>query len=256
VSNNHAPPKLTAMSTMHSHLAIIIPTLNEAHAIVQTLDHSLALEQLGVSVERCLVDGGSSDATLSQVNAWQANHPHLPIRCLTATPSRAGQMNAGVAGTAAPWLLFLHADTLLNGDAARELCLVMQRNAPAWGGFRHRFDEPTGGDWRLRMVSWLHNYRCQRTGTFYGDQAMFCHRALFDAVGGFALARMEDVLFSERLKVHMVGTLLPATITTSSRKFLQMGFWQSLARVIALQRAHANGRQPSKFAEAFFRAIR
>ena len=67
-------------------------------------------------------------------------------------------------------LLFVHADTLLPPGALTAVAAVASQRGFVYGGFRHAFD---GTDWRLRVVSALHNYRCARARTFYGDQALF-----------------------------------------------------------------------------------
>lgn len=51
-----------------------------------------------------------------------------------------------------------------------------------WGGFRQRF---SGDDWRLRLISRLHNWRCRLSRVFYGDQAMFVRGKISHAQGGF-----------------------------------------------------------------------
>jgi glycosyltransferase involved in cell wall biosynthesis len=248
---------------MSTNLAVVIPTLNEARAITATLNTSLALEDVGLSVERWVVDGRSDDATVQLVRQWASHNttPGKQTQVIASDRGRAWQLNAGIASTNSDWLLFLHADTHLNFAAAQALKVVIDtgsRNGdwPLWGGFTQQFDAPCGPDWRLRMVSWLHRYRCQRTGTFYGDQAMFCHRSVIVLCGGFPLARMEDVLLSEQLKRIQPGLLLDETVVTSARKFVQQGVWRSLARVIALQRSHANGKAAHRTNDAFFTPVR
>jgi rSAM/selenodomain-associated transferase 2 len=244
-------------------LTVVIPTLNEAQAITATLNASLVLEQVGLSVERWIVDGHSDDATVESVQRWASHHvsSRSQIQVITSTRGRAAQLNTGIAKASGDWLLFLHADTQLDLPAAQALQRVIHASRreggkPAWGGFTQQFDAPRGADWRLRMISYLHRYRCQRTGTFYGDQAMFCHRSLIEQVGGFPLARMEDVLLSEQLKRIQPGVLLPEPVVTSARKFVQQGVWRSLARVIALQRSHVKGKAAHPMVETFFTPVR
>jgi hypothetical protein len=100
------------------------------------------------------------------------------------------------------------------------------------GCFRHRF---SGDDWRLRLVSRIHNYRWTRTGIIYGDQAMFVRRRRFAALGGFPDADvLEDVLFSERLVAVTKPVMLDTPVVTDSRKFEQKGILTSFARCLTI----------------------
>jgi glycosyltransferase involved in cell wall biosynthesis len=143
-------------------------------------------------------------------------------------------MNAGVRVAQGEWLLFLHADTRLPPGALS----AVEALAPgvSAGCFRHRF---SGSDWRLRLISRLHDWRFAITGIIYGDQALFVRRALFDALGGFpAVRHLEDVLFSERLVRVTQPRRLELTVETESRKFEQMGVWRSFGRVLAILACH------------------
>src|SRR6516165_1941721 len=88
-------------------LSIIIPTLNEAEAIVPTLASLQSFR--GQEIEIIVVDGGSTDDTLHLTRP-------LADRIAAARRGRASQMNAGAA-IARGVLLFLHADTQLLGGA-------------------------------------------------------------------------------------------------------------------------------------------
>ena len=141
-------------------------------------------------------------------------------------------MNAGARVAKGDWFLFLHADTLLPPGALANLRDVLAEGRVSAGGFRHRF---SGNDWRLRLISWLDNWRCQRTRIIYGDQALFVQRALFEKLGGFPPQPfLEDVRFCEKLLQETRPVLLGEHVITDARKFLQMGVWRSLARVFLI----------------------
>jgi len=204
-------------------ISIIIPTLNEAKALPATLLR--VFEQQG-DYEVIVADGGSEDETLDNIDR------NLNIKVVTAQRGRARQMNAGAAIAKGEWLLFLHADALLPDNA---LSVISQQRAQA-GGFRHRF---SGKAWGLAFVSWLHNYRCSRTGVFYGDQAMFVRRSLFVRMNGFPdVHHLEDLLFSEKLLTMTTPIFLDHEVISDSRKFEKKGVWLSLFRVILIQVCH------------------
>ncbi len=154
------------------------------------------------------------------------------MRVLQASRGRALQMNTGAAASRGELLLFLHADTILPPRAIEHLNALETSCEIQSGGFRQQF---SGATWPLRVISRLHNWRCRRTGVFYGDQAMFVRRTLFNRLGGFPPdVILEDVIFSERLLKHTQPQLLEEYVVTDSRKFEQMGPWRSLARCILI----------------------
>lgn len=222
-------------------ISIVIPALDEERALPGTL--ARVFEQAG-EFEVIVVDGGSSDAT----RAVARGHPGVGL--VAAPRGRARQMNAGARVARGEWLLFLHADTLLPRDGlARIAALPEEADA---GCFEQRF---SGDDWRLRLVSWLHNFRCRRTGVMYGDQAMFVRRRVFASLGGFPdVDCLEDVIFTERLARLARPTLVPAEVVTDSRKFMKMGVFRSLGRCLAILLCYAL-RLPIP-ARAFFAPIR
>jgi rSAM/selenodomain-associated transferase 2 len=204
-------------------ISIIIPTLNEEKALPATLRG--VRDQEG-NYEIIVADGGSQDQTQALVLA------DAGLRLLTAPKGRASQMNAGAAAARGEWLLFLHADTLLPDGALRRLQAFEGDLSIQAGGFLHRF---SGDDWRLRLISWLDNVRCRRTRIMYGDQALFVRRGLFQQLGGFPdQPILEDVAFCERLVRVVRPVLLSPPVRTDSRKFVTMGVWRSLARVILI----------------------
>jgi len=204
-------------------ISVIIPALNEEKVIAFTLNS--IIEQAG-EYEVIVVDGGSDDATLNEVRKYPQ------VKIITAKKGRASQMNAGADVAKGEWLLFLHADAILPINA---LTTIHRQSADA-GGFKHRFSNDI---WGLRLVSWLHNFRCSRTGVFYGDQAMFIRRPLFMTMKGFPdVQHLEDLLFGERLVVMTKPVFLQQEVISDSRKFEQEGIWLSLFRVLLIQVCH------------------
>jgi rSAM/selenodomain-associated transferase 2 len=222
-------------------VSVIIPFLNEEKALPDTLSRLFA--QSG-EFEVIAVDAGSVDGS----RAALARHPR--VRVLDAQRGRAQQMNAGARSAGGEVLLFLHADTLLPQGAMAELQELAHRRSQFWGGFHHRFSR---ADWRLDLVSRLHNFRCRKSGVFYGDQAMFVSRELFWSVGGFPLQLMEDIAISEALLRLLPPTFLPETVVADSRKFVQMGVWRSLGRVLLILGCREIGLPVPR---AFFRNVR
>ena len=208
---------------------VIIPTFNEEQALPYTL--TSVFQQRG-NYQVIVVDGGSLDKTHDIVQA----HNHMVW--LTAPKGRASQMNVGAdyvrtqQASCNDWLLFLHADTILPSNAFTQLHQLALDPACQAGGFQHQF---SGKDWRLRMISWLDNFRCHRSQIIYGDQALFVRQSLFQKLGGFPNQPiLEDVALGERLLTHTTPRLLSPPVITNARKFLRMGIWKSFARVLMI----------------------
>ncbi|MEO8046934.1 MAG: glycosyltransferase, partial [Nitrospirota bacterium] len=149
--------------------------------------------------EVVVVDGGSTDGTCAVLAEFSFSKYPLPLTphpsrlLLTAPKGRALQMNAGAKEARGEWLLFLHADTVLPPGAIQRLNEMEADQTMQAGGFMHQF---SGDDWRLKLISFLDNFRCIRSRIIYGDQALFVRRALFEQLGGFPNRLiLEDVAF-------------------------------------------------------------
>ena len=224
-------------------ISVIIPTLNEEKALPEMLRHLLG--QPG-DFEVIVVDGGSVDRTGEIVRGEPG------VRFLTAPQGRASQMNTGAQHATGNWLLFLHADTLLQEGALARLNSLETDATVQAGGFLHRF---SGTDWRLRMLSYFNNVRCRWSKIIYGDQAMFVRRTLFERLGGFPNEpRLEDVLFSRKMVRIVTPVLLAPPVVTDSRKFVQMGIWRSVFRASLILLSMELGLP--FVSRAFFRDIR
>ena len=224
---------------MGERLSIVIPVLNEAADIVETLTALAPLRAVGVEV--IVADGGSSDATIELA---------IPFadQIMLAPSGRARQMNAGAAGARGDVLLFLHADTRLPASALADLEATLDDDAQ-WG----RFDVIISGrPAMLRVVAALINLRSRLSGIATGDQAIFVRHRAFDAVGGFAdYPLMEDLALSDALRKRWKPACLKAKVTTSGRRWEQHGVWRTIVLMWVLRSAYRLGVSPKVLARHY-----
>jgi rSAM/selenodomain-associated transferase 2 len=222
------------------HLSIVMPVLNEAAGLSAALQALAPLTARGVQL--IVADGGSSDATAALAQAGGAT-------LISAPRGRAVQMNAGAKRASAGVLVFLHADTLLPGDADRLIARALANGQTVWGRFDVRI---AGQSPMLRVVAALMNLRSRWSGVATGDQAMFMTRAAFEAVGGFPVQPlMEDIEISRGLRRLSRPACLRAKVQTSGRRWETRGVWRTVLLMWRLRFAYWRGAAPERLAELY-----
>jgi rSAM/selenodomain-associated transferase 2 len=221
-------------------LSIIIPTLNEAAAIGDTLAALQPLRARGCEV--IVADGGSTDATVALARP-------LADAVVTSEAGRARQQNAGAAAARGEVLLFLHADTRLPPDADVSIFDELRRTGRGWGRFDVRL---TGRHPVLRLIERMMNLRSRLTGIATGDQAIFVRREPFRAVGGFPeIPLMEDVALSMALKRLGPPLSLREPVTTSSRRWEEHGVYRTMVLMWRLRAEYWLGADPARLADRY-----
>ncbi|CAK0801239.1 unnamed protein product [Prorocentrum cordatum] len=135
-------------------------------------------------------------------------------------------MNAGAAECSGEVLLFLHADTELPPGALEAVERALANPAVLGGCFTLRFDAQEGSA-ALRLWSWCTRCWLLRTPRLvFGDRAIFVRRSVFEELGGYSdWPILEDLDFAMRLAAKGPGAFafLPAAVTTSARRLLEVG---------------------------------
>lgn len=212
------PDDLSVWQTLHPavarreppYLSIIIPALNEAHALPKTL---LPLVQQP-AVEVIVVDGTSQDSTATVAAA-------LGATVLVSPPGRAQQMNAGAAVARGEVLLFLHADTCLPNGVVDWVQETLAQPETIAGAFELRIAGTLKG---LRWIERGVNWRSRYWQLPYGDQGLFLRATTFREQGGFPdLPIMEDYAFVQQLKSRGRIAIAPVPVVTSGRRWQKLG---------------------------------
>jgi rSAM/selenodomain-associated transferase 2 len=196
-------------------ISIIIPTLNEATQIAKTLQNA----QTANDIEIIIVDAGSQDNTIECAQS-------LGVKVLISPqPGRAAQMNCGATQATGDILLFLHADTQLPPHYDCFIREALAQPGVIAGAFHLGIDSPES---RLRWVEKMVSVRSRFLQLPYGDQALFLTRETFITCGGFPdLPIMEDFEFVRCLKRQGKIILLPASVTTSARRWQKLGVFKT-----------------------------
>jgi rSAM/selenodomain-associated transferase 2 len=212
-------------------VSVVIPALHEAERIGATIDSARAAG----AAEVIVADGGSSDATVEIARACGA-------QILEGERVRARQLNRGAQLAAHDAIVFLHADTLLPPGACAAIEGALATHV--FGGFRVTFVEPG-----LQFVATMINVRTRLTGAPWGDQAQFARRDAFLRAGGYPdFPIMEDYELARRMKRLGATALLPLTVRTSGRRFLQRGIVRTTALNWRIIIAYHFGVSPERLA--------
>ncbi|MFM2314399.1 MAG: hypothetical protein RLZZ04_3675 [Cyanobacteriota bacterium] len=203
-------------------ISIIIPVLNEARVIKQTLEN---LTQYS-GIEIIVVDGGSQDETVAIAEQKRSLIAETSVKVITVIgKGRAGQMNAGANLAQSDILLFLHGDSQLPSNFIDLVPQTLDQNQTIAGAFELAID---GSSRSLRWIEMLVRMRSRILSLPYGDQGIFISKQAFIEAGGFAdLPIMEDFEFIRRIKRRGRIAIAPAAVTTSDRRWQKLGVWQT-----------------------------
>jgi len=219
------PPVSNARGPM---ISVIIPTLNSQAGLANTLTALVPAAVEGIVREVIVVDGGSEDSTAAIADQAGASF-------VVRSGGRGYQLAAGAHRAKSPWLLFLHADTVLETGWEKEASGFMdavdsgKRPAGA-AAFRFALDDLGTPP---RILEALVALRCQLFRLPYGDQGLLIPRSLYGELGGYnPHPVMEDVDLVRRLKRRRVA-MLRSRAVTDAQKYRRRGYMRRSARNLA-----------------------
>lgn len=224
---------------MKPEISIIVPALNEADSIGETLRSLAGFE----NAEIILSDGGSTDATCQIAENFGVKIMQSPQR------GRGAQLQFGAAAASGEILWFVHADTIVESDAVAQIKTALLSARVAGGNFTIRFD---GARRAAKFLTWLYP-NLRKLGLIYGDSAIFTRRAVYEKIGGFApFPIFEDLDFVEKLKKEGEIVTLSSVVTTSSRRFENKSFLLTFSRWTILQILYWLGVSPYNLLKIYF----
>lgn len=206
-------------------ISVIIPTLDASQSLASTLTALVPGVVNGALREVIIVDGGSSDRTLEIADAAGA-------RVVRASRGRGSQLKAGADAAHGEWLLFLHADTVLEVGWEDEVMTFMARvdageRPETAAAFRFILDDL---GFLPRMIETGVAWRCTLFRMPYGDQGLLIPRRLYNRVGGYEdLPLLEDVDLNRRIgRSQMV--ILRTGAVTSAMRYKRDGYMRRVLR--------------------------
>ena len=218
---------------MRAELSVIIPTLDAAVALPQTLGGLMEGLEAGLVRELIISDGGSGDATRAMAD-------EVGAVWVSGAPSRGGQLRRGVVASGGAWLLVLHADTVLPERWSGVVERQMSRGRP--GYFRLGFDAE--GLAPTLVAGWA-NLRSRVFGLPYGDQGLLVSRSEYDAVGGYLdIPLMEAVAIARALGRRLEG--MPLRVRTSAARYARDGWMRRGMRNLMLLLRYLCGARPER----------
>ena len=209
-------------------ISVVIPTLNAETGLAACLSALVPATVDGLVREVIIVDGGSTDRTLKIADQAGA-------RVIGSEPGRGRQLQAGARAARFNWLLFLHADTVLQPGWEHELAAFVERvevglRPEAAAVFRFALDDV---GFLPRVVEWGVALRSSLMRLPYGDQGLAIPRRLYDRLGGFRdMPLMEDVDMVRRLG-RARTIVLRSEAVTSAIRYRRDGYISRVARNLA-----------------------
>ncbi len=200
-------------------LSVVIPTLNAERSLPASLSALVPAAADGVVSEVIVADCGSTDLGPTIADEMGCE--------IVQAPRGRGQQLAAGARTASRggWLMFLHADTVLEKGWHIEARSFMEKaDASAEhhaAAFAFRLDDFGGrARWLERMVG----LRCALFALPYGDQGLIISRQLYRELGGYReMELMEDVDLVRRIGRGRL-TMLRSGAVTSAKRYREDGY--------------------------------
>lgn len=216
-------------------LSVVIPALDAAATL------RACAGRLAGADEIIVVDGGSGDGTPALAGA-------LGAKVIETSRGRGVQLRAGADAAMGEWLLFLHADTLLESGWLEATGAHIASHPGHAACFGFQLDDRS---WQARVIEGGVKLRAGLVGLPYGDQGLLISRSLYDALGGFRpLPLMEDVELVRRIGRRRLRHLDVAAVTSAAR-WRRDGWWRRSMRNLLCLALYGAGVSPERIARLY-----
>ncbi len=223
-------------------ISVVIPTFDVERTLTRTLAGLLEAAMAGLVRDVVVADGGSSDRTLEIAD-------EAGCEVVRAPRGRGTQLRAGADRARGPWLLFLHADTVLEpGWEGEAMAFMREAGDEGAAAFRFGLDDRRAA---ARRVEFFVGLRNRLLALPYGDQGLLISKALYDRLGGYAdLPLMEDVDLVRRIGRARLS-VLKARAVTSAARYRRDGYLLRPMRNLSILSLYALGVSPRTLARLY-----
>lgn len=228
-------------------LSIIIPTLNEASYLPETIFKAKENAFSANIHEFIVVDSGSRDRTCEIAKSLGAEIISSGDKDL----GKARILNKGASIASGDVYLFLDADTIL--PQAYDLLIekTLSDQAAVGGAFEFKLD---GKEFGLRLVELINRVRYRVRQRYYGDQGVFVRAGVFNRVGGYPdMPLLESAYLCKILRSRGRLKLIHREVTTSPRRFITGGIYTVFARDIKIWFLDLLGLSVEKYSGAYWK---
>lgn len=191
-------------------ISVVIPVLNIGDGIRPTLESIKGLVH-----DIVVSDGRSSDCTVDFAHK-------SGVKVVCGERGRGLQLNRGTEVTEGEWLLFLHADTVLEEGWLEEAQIFMKAGLGKAGVFQFALNDIR---WEARLIEKGVSLRCRCLALPYGDQGLLISRSFYTELGGFKpIPLFEDVDIIRRIGRRRLVFFKSRAVTSASR-YQASGFY-------------------------------
>jgi rSAM/selenodomain-associated transferase 2 len=227
--------------TGYQRISVVIPTLNEALELPETLRRLKAVPEV---LEILVSDGGSRDATCSLAE-------ESGCRVIHGERGRGAQLRRGAAQAIGAVVWMVHADTWVEPEAGLALLHSLESPHVVGGGFWKVFRDP---HWLMRGSRWRCWTRLHFFNRIAADQAIFVRREVLEKIGGVPpQPLMEEFELCRRLSQHGRLTLAKGVVQTSARRWHQHGVIRTYLKMWRITMAYTMGMSPNRLAKIYDR---
>src|SRR5206468_849795 len=100
-------------------VAVVMPAFNEERAIAGSIRSLLVVDYPADKIEVVVVNDGSTDATLAEIESIAAGEPRVQVISFAQNRGKRAAMAAGIRATEAEIVAFVDSDSMLERDAVR-----------------------------------------------------------------------------------------------------------------------------------------
>lgn len=219
-------------------LSIIIPVLNDADCLDQSLARLFGMQWVTDHAEVIVSDGGSHDGSLDIANRY-------PCSVVHSNAGRATQMNAASKTAQGKYLLFLHADSTIPEDFAHFIDVDIQ-----WGFYRLRLSDPA---FIYRVIESAINLRTRLTRVAGGDQALYFRRQFFESLDAYPkIPLMEDIAICKTARQQAQPCIVRSPVSSSSRRWRNNGIAKTILLMWLLRCAYWLGVDPERLHKIYY----